>query len=381
MKQFFSNLKFVWQFTKTSKIMLIKYGLLSIIDVIVRVIIPVLSAKIIVYLNNSLFEELIYLCLVLFGCNIIMDFLMYGQSNLMFKIFTNSFIKMQKHIGREVLKTKNKVIDSKGTGLFIQRITNDTESLTDIFASIGNYISSITMYLGIFIAIFMINKIVFCYVIISMYLINKIESKRAEAFKNNNKKRKEKSEKISSMIGEFIRGLRDIKMLNAERSFLSRYDATIEDFNESIRKYRATNTKYSLGRNIINDLGQFLLILLLVFLVKINNIEVVEALIIYNYTKDLPYVISIFGSIKDSLNNFNLASERVRSLVEDSEFEKEKFGVKHLDVVNGNFEFKNVSFAYDKKEVLKDVNFSIKPNQTVAFVGRSGTGKNHTNTV
>lgn len=375
MKQFFNNLKFVWNFAKTSKRMLIRYILFSIMEVIIRVIIPVLSAKIIVYLNNSLFDELIYICLVLFGCNIIMDFLMYKESTLMFKIFTNSFIKMQKCVGREVLKTKNKVIDSKGTGLFIQRITNDTENLSDIFGSIGSYISSITMYLGIFITLFIINKIVFCYIIISMYVINIIESKRAKVFKENNKKRKEKNEKISSMIGEFVRGLKDIKMLNAENSFLSRYDTTIEDFNESIRKYRTINVRYSLKRNLISDLDNFILIILLVFLVKINNIQVVEALIIYNYTKDLPYAISIFGRMKDDINNFNLAAERVRSLIEDDEFEKEKFGDKHLDVVNGNFEFKNVSFAYDKQKVLNDVNFSIKPNETVAFVGKSGTGK------
>ena len=62
-------------------------------------------------------------------------------------------------------------------------------------------------------------------------------------------------------------------------------------------------------------------------------------------------------------------------LLEDNDFPKEKFGSMHLNKVEGNFEFKNVSFAYDKNKVLKDLSFKIGANETVAFVGKSGVGK------
>ena len=48
----------------------------------------------------------------------------------------------------------------------------------------------------------------------------------------------------------------------------------------------------------------------------------------------------------------------------------------HIEKINSNFEFKDVHFSYDeKKEVLKGMSFKIKENETVAFVGKSGTGK------
>ena len=54
---------------------------------------------------------------------------------------------------------------------------------------------------------------------------------------------------------------------------------------------------------------------------------------------------------------------------------KEKFGKKHLDTINGEFEFKNVDFSYGDNQVLKNMSFKVNANETVAFVGKSGSGK------
>ncbi len=77
----------------------------------------------------------------------------------------------------------------------------------------------------------------------------------------------------------------------------------------------------------------------------------------------------------DKVNDFNLSANRVFDIIESNEFKKETFGLKHLDKVEGDFEFKNVSFGYDEIKVLKNLSFKIKANETVAFVGKSGAGK------
>lgn len=79
----------------------------------------------------------------------------------------------------------------------------------------------------------------------------------------------------------------------------------------------------------------------------------------------------------DKVKDFNLSASRIFAIIESDEFKKEKFGTKHLDIINGNFEFKDVSFRYTKEEndVLKHLNFKVNANETVAFVGKSGAGK------
>lgn len=86
-------------------------------------------------------------------------------------------------------------------------------------------------------------------------------------------------------------------------------------------------------------------------------------------------VIYYIGGLLEKSKDFNLSSSRIFAIIDNKEFKKEKFGKKHLEKVEGNFEFKNVSFGYTKENVLKDISFKVNANETVAFVGKSGTGK------
>lgn len=73
--------------------------------------------------------------------------------------------------------------------------------------------------------------------------------------------------------------------------------------------------------------------------------------------------------------DFDVSRNRLEEILTSNVYPKEKFGNVHLDKINGDFEFRNVSFSYGKNQVLKDLSFKIDANTTVAFVGKSGTGK------
>jgi ABC-type multidrug transport system fused ATPase/permease subunit len=75
------------------------------------------------------------------------------------------------------------------------------------------------------------------------------------------------------------------------------------------------------------------------------------------------------------MKDFNLSTSRIIAIINSDEFKKESFGTKHLTKVKGNFEFKNVNFSYDEKQVLHNLSFKVNANETVAFVGKSGAGK------
>ena len=99
------------------------------------------------------------------------------------------------------------------------------------------------------------------------------------------------------------------------------------------------------------------------------------ALVVYNYANSLGSSTNTLDQIFELIRDFNLSSERIKEIMDDNKFKKEKFGTKHLKKVKGNFEFENVSFGYNDKLILKDLSFKIKENETVAFVGKSGAGK------
>ena len=108
-------------------------------------------------------------------------------------LFRKTYVDLQTALGKEILKIENKDINKSGSGLFIQRLTNDTSIISTIFSKLLDYITSIITNIGIFLAIFIINKIIFIFIIILTLIIYFTEKRRVSL---RNEKDKE-SRKIS----------------------------------------------------------------------------------------------------------------------------------------------------------------------------------------
>ena len=375
MKEFIKNLKFAWRFSKSQKGNFIKFIITNIITIIISVIVPILSAKIIVNLTSNNFYQLIIISIVIFlveQLNNISSYLIDKYSQL---IYRESSSKIQLELGKSILKLENKTIEKYGTGVFIQRITGDASKLAEIFNVLNECLYGIISSIGIFCTVFLINKIAFIYLLTTIVILFLIERKRVEKYIEHDKIFRSKNEKVSGFFSEIIRGVRDIKMLNSEDSFITSLNSKIKDLNCEKYNMGSVNRTYKLFRRFYSDLVDLLLIILLVVLIVKEKIVMANALIIYNYSQKLPEFAYYVGMLLDKVKDFNLSANRVFDIIESSEFKKETFGLKHLDKVEGDFEFKNVSFGYDEIKVLKSLSFKIKANETVAFVGKSGAGK------
>lgn len=375
MKEFIKNLKFAWRFSKSQKGNFIKFIITNIITIIISVIVPILSAKIIVNLTSNNFYQLIIISIVIFlveQLNNISSYLIDKYSQL---IYRESSSKTQLELGKSILKLENKTIEKYGTGVFIQRITVDASKLAEIFNVLNECLYGIISSIGIFCAVFLINKIAFIYLLTTIVILFLIERKRVEKYIEHDKIFRSKNEKVSGFFSEIIRGVRDIKMLNSEDSFITSLNSKIKDLNCEKYNMGSVNRTYKLFRRFYSDLVDLLLIILLVVLIVKEKIIMANALIIYNYSQKLPEFAYYVGMLLDKVKDFNLSANRFFDIIESSEFKKETFGLKHLDKVEGDFEFKNVSFGYDEIKVLKNLSFKIKANETVAFVGKSGAGK------
>lgn len=94
------------------------------------------------------------------------------------------------------------------------------------------------------------------------------------------------------------------------------------------------------------------------------------------YNTRVQNLLSSIVKIFEWTKNFNVSAGRVFEVIDSDKFAKEKFGEKHLDQVNGDFEFQDVHFSYDgDREILKGISFQVHANEMVAFVGKSGGGK------
>ena len=375
MKGLKSSLKFLFKYTKGNKRNFILVVLISIVSITLNILIPIISAKQLVYLtqNNldSLFNVTVLLMVLVCGSTTV--WILYRM--LYNFIYYGTYYNLCTTLARDILRIETKVMDESGSGLFIQRLMDDTSKVSSKVTTILEAISNILKQLGVFIAIFIISPLVFGVVLFFKTIEFILESKNEELEKKDDKVCRAAKEKVTSMISELVRGSSDIKMLNSEPSFLNEYDSRIKEANRTeLKKYNCKWGRRLFTWNIWN-VFDCLQMILIIYLLKYNVLSSVVAVILYNYIDRLESSIYFISELLESVVDLNLSVERIKDIMEGDKFKKESFGTKHIDKVNGDFEFKNVSFKYDKNLVLNNINFKINANETVAFVGKSGAGK------
>ena len=375
MKEFIQSLKFTWKYAKKEKGRIILFGMANLFNVIFSILIPMIDAKIIIELTANHFERLIFMAICLTVNEVLYDLFDFLSRRLSVVVYHHTLEIIGMDLGKNILKLENNSLDEHGSGVFIQRMTGDTDKLADVFNHLVTMFSSLVKYIGILIAIFIVNKIVFLFTLIILIIRYLIERARANRRKKDDKLSRKAKDNVSSFVGELVRGARDIKMLNNENDFMKEMNYRIKDFNEKRIRMQNVSWNYRVFGYWFTDISFLLLIILLAFLIKDKVISISIAMVLYNYVGNVGGSTYLLGDLLEYIKDFNLSCERVKEIIDGDKFKKEQFGEKHLDKVEGHFTFEHVFFKYKEKEVLKDLTFEVKPNETVAFVGKSGAGK------
>lgn len=376
MRQTLKNMRLVYGYGKKYKINLIIFTIISISNIAINIAYPIFTAKVLVSLTSGLYEQVLIAALICFGMSFLCDFTTVALRKNTQVFFRGTTKNIQIAAAREILKIELTSIDKTGSGAFIRRIASDTDEMSRIFTRGMGYLASILSDIGIFVAIFIVNKIVFVYFVICSIILTTMHIIKTKKINAQDKKYRRQSEKTNGLVSELVRGIRDIKMLFAKDSFLDEIDKNIDDLTQSQFALRNTEINYNCFISSMYDIFELLLIILFIFLLVNNHLTIAGSIVLFNYRgRVFNNLMKNVGALMEEVRGFNLSCNRVFALFGDSEFGKETFGTKHIDKINGNFEFKNVYFSYGNNPVLKNMSFKVKTNQTVAFVGKSGVGK------
>ena len=375
MLELVKNLKFAWRYVKGQKTKLILFAITNVIMAVIGVVLPVLSAKMVVNLTSNELSQLIYISIIIFIIEMIHNIIKFSNDYFIQVIYRETFTNTQKALGTEILKLQNKTLDKNSSGIFIQRLISDTGRLSSIFNNLTINLSNIISNIGILVAVLIINVWAFLFLIFMLFVLIIVRIKESRVYNEKDKEFRKEEEKVSGFTGEVVRGARDIKMLNAENSFLRVMNEKIIMLNQKRYKMMRVIRNYDLlGRSLI-DFMNLVFIILLVYLLVQKNLTIPLALVIYNYSGWTTSIIFSLDNLFRVVKDFNLSAERIIDILDNNKFEKEEFGNVHLDKVNGNFEFKDVNFSYGDNKVLDNLSFKVNANSTVAFVGKSGAGK------
>lgn len=377
MKETILNLKRVYHYGKEYKYSLLIQVICCLFGIAFNVVMPLLSAKMIVNFTDSVFSQAILMSLVILIISILNEIktLIIRKNTQIFR--RGTVRNMQMALGREVLKLDQATLDANSSGKFIQRLTNDTDNMAGMFTTGMGKLTGFVSNIGSFVAILLINVHMFIYYLVASIILTILYYVKNEKVGEKDKEFREQSDKVAGLTGELVRGARDIKMLFAKDSFMKKLDSNIREQGELNFAMRNIDMSYNLFIDVVKDIFEFLTVMLLVLLIKGNIISVAVAFALFSYRSTvLTNLMSSVSSLLEEEKSFNISSARVFEIIDGKKLKKEQFGTKHLDNVIGNFEFKDVCFSYDgKKKVLDELNLLIKANKTYGIVGKSGEGK------
>lgn len=191
------------------------------------------------------------------------------------------------------------------------------------------------------------------------------------------RKRSQALADVQSYLHERVTGISIIKSFALEDKEQERFDETNGNFLDKALDHTRWNAKAFAVVNTITDVAPLLVISYAGYQVINGSLSVGVMVAFIAYIDRLYNPLRRLVNASTSLTQSFASMDRVFELMEEPYDIKDKSGAKTLPRIEGEIQFDHVGFSYGEGEepVLRDVNFTVKPGETVALVGMSGGGK------
>lgn len=314
---------------------------------------------------------LIYIVSVLFR---------YIQSLLMSEVTNNYARKLRNNVADKINRLPLNYFDNNKVGDILSRMTNDVDLISSsLNESLATLVVAITLVLGSAIMMFITNWILALVAIISsllgLFLAGIILSKSQKYFK----RRQKQLGNLNGHIEEIISGIEIVKIYNAKKQSLDKFNELNGELYDSNIKSRFLSGLLNPLMNFTGNFGYLAVSIAGALLVTNRYISfgVIVAFMVYIRLFINP--LSEIAQVMTSLQSSSAATDRVFEFMDEEELSDES----HIDFylspskVKGMIEFKNIVFKYPRNEEATIKGFSAKalPGQKIAIVGPTGAGK------
>ncbi|VXB10264.1 putative ABC transporter ATP-binding protein exp8 [Bacillus mycoides] len=299
--------------------------------------------------------------------------LLYFQ-NIAFKIVQDMRVEVYEHVQKLSLS----FFDRTPIGTLVSRITNDTEAIKDFYVSVlSTFVKNVVFLVGILVAMFLLDVklALFSLILIPvMFAIMVLYQWKSAAFYLEVRNQ---LSILNAKLNESIQGMNIVQVFRQEKRMRKEFE---EVNNKHFSAGRRTLKLDALLLRPATDLVHIVAIALVLGLFGIDALKSpVEVGVLYAFVN---YIHRFFQPVNEMMMKLSffqqalVSSSRVFHLMDDKDLAPVQMGSEQPRVANGEIQFKDVTFSYDgKRDVLKNVSFHVKPGQTVAFVGHTGSGK------
>ena len=319
----------------------------------------------------SMFLAILYICSALFT---------YVESISMTTVSNNFARLLRRNISLKINKLPLKYFDASLSGDILSRVTNDVDTIAmSMNHSLATLVSSVTLFVGTIIMMFVTNGIMAITAIVSslfgFIFMFSVLSKSQKYFVA----RQEELGNLNGHIEEVYSGLNVVKAYNGKKTSDEKFDLYNKKVYEANRKSQFLSGLMMPMMGFIGNFGYVAVCIVGALLTMNGKISFGVIVAFISYVRLFTSPLSQIAQSMTNLQSTAAASERVFEFLDEKEMSNEDEITKHLDKdkVKGEIEFNNVIFKYDGNDTPTIKGFSAKalPGQKIAIVGPTGAGK------
>lgn len=319
-------------------------------------------------------SQISLILVILYFVSLLFSFI---QGYIMSGISNKVSYRLRKELSEKVNRLPMKYFDSKTHGEVLSRITNDVDTLSQsLTQSVTQIISGIATIIGIFIMMISINismTIAALLIIpICMFFVTKIMKRSQKYFSMQ----QEYLGHLNGHIEEIYGGHDIVKAFNGEEKAIEDFNHLNQTLYDSAWKSQFLSTMMHPIMQFIGNLGYVIISILGGYMVIKDKIQVGDILSFTQYVRNFTNQITQLAQVMNMVQSAIASSERVFEFLAEEEEKNTQKGKIDLESIQGNIEFKNVQFGYNKnKIIIHDFSSKVKKGQKIAIVGPTGAGK------
>ena len=378
------NKKEQWTVLKRLMSYLNPYGLLTFLALsfllattVIKSVIPLVASHFIDQYLSNLNQLAITVLLAYYGLYILQTVVQY-VGNLLFARVSYSIVR---DVRRDAFANMEKLgmsyFDKTPAGSIVSRLTNDTETISDMFSGIlSSFISAVFIFLTtlytMLVLDFRLTALVLLFLPLIFLLVNLYRKKSVKIIE----KTRSLLSDINSKLAENIEGIRIIQAFNQEKRLQSEFDEINQE--HLVYAYCSVALDALFLRPAMSLLKLLGYAVLMAYFGYRGLYLGITAGTMYAF---IQYINRLFDPLIEVTQNFStlqtsmVSAGRVFALIDEKTYEPlQKDG--QAKVQEGNIRFEHVCFSYDGKHpILDDISFSVNRGETIAFVGHTGSGK------
>lgn len=311
--------------------------------------------------------------------------------SIIYMVSARMWMKTMAHVSNDVLLTIRDELythiqtlsfsffDSRPTGKILSRVIGDVNSLKDVIQStVTQLLPDFLTVIVVLVMMIIVNPYLTLSAVAAlpvifagMYITEILAHKRWQVFRK-------KSSNISAFVHEDLSGIGIVQSFTAEKESEKEFDGLVKEHQQSFIKAVALADVFSPTIEISWGIGTFLL-----YSIGIRKLGT-DAVGVGTYTAFAIYLSMFWGPIRNLASYYNKlvtnisAAERVFDIMDTPADVTDSEDAIELGDIKGHVQFEHVGFAYPDEpdvKVLDDVNFDIRPGETIALVGPTGAGK------